>query len=281
MTQIDRQQVKSSLTAYIARFASQNKAAASLKGVSAATVTQILKENWELISDEMWRNVASQIDYTEHKWKAVETRCSKMFNQILNDAQTHSNVYAAIAEAGSGKTFTARDYASKHNRTYHLMCNEYWNKKLFMGEMLRLMGRDGGGATVGEMMAEIVSTLKKSERPLIILDEADKLSDQLLFFFITLYNHLEDSCGIVLCATDHLRKRIERGRRLNKRGYNEIYSRMGREFIEIKPNTKRDVAAVCTANGVDQQDDIAEISNRCDGDLRMVKKCVHAYLNQQ
>ncbi|MEG2319644.1 MAG: ATP-binding protein [Mucinivorans sp.] len=138
-----------------------------------------------------------------------------------------------------------------------------------------------GGGTVGEMMADTVTALKKSARPLIILDEADKLSDQLLFFFITLYNHLEDNCGIVLCATDHLRKRIERGLRLNKRGYSEIFSRLGREFVLIRTNTKGDIAAVCTANGVNEQVDINEIANKSDGDLRMVKKCIHAYLNQQ
>lgn len=280
MTIIDKQSVQTALRGYAERYESQNRAAASLNGVSAATVTQILKGNWEKISDEMWRNVASQIGRTDNQWQPAETRCSKIFGKILSDAQTHSNVYAAVAEAGSGKTFTARLYAENTERAYHLMCNEYWNKKLFMNELLRLMGRDGGGATVGEMMAEIVRTLKRSDHPLLILDEADKLSDQLLFFFITLYNQLEDNCGIVLCATDHLRKRIERGVRLNKRGYSEIFSRIGRDFIEIKPNTKRDIEAVCAANGVTDTEAIAQIINRSEGDLRMVKKGVHAYQNQ-
>ena len=44
----------------------------------------------------------------------------------------------------------------------------------------------------------------------MVLDEADKLSDQVLYFFISLYNKLEDRVGIILCATDYLEKRIKK-----------------------------------------------------------------------
>ena len=73
------------------------------------------------------------------------------------------------------------------------------------------MGKDHSGYTVGEMMGEVVRLLKTQETPLIILDEADKLADNVLYFFITLYNVLEDHAGIVMVATGHLEKRIKRG----------------------------------------------------------------------
>ena len=82
-------------------------------------------------------------------------------------------------------------------------------------------------------MSEVVTRLRSQSAPLLILDEADKLSDQVLFFFITIYNQLEDECGIVLQATNHLEKRLRRGIKLNKKGYNEIWSRMGRKCIPL------------------------------------------------
>lgn len=91
------------------------------------------------------------------------------------------------------------------------------------------------------MMAEAVRTLKIQDRPLLILDEADKLSDSVLYFFITLYNHLEDECGIVLCATNHLEKRIVRGIKLNRKGYSEIWSRLGRKCVPLKGVSAADV----------------------------------------
>lgn len=44
------------------------------------------------------------------------------------------------------------------------------------------MGVTYSGNTVADMMETIVDTLKRKEQPLIVLDEADKLSDQVLYF---------------------------------------------------------------------------------------------------
>ena len=82
------------------------------------------------------------------------------------------------------------------------------------------------------------------------MDEADKLSDQVLYFFITLYNQLEDHCGIVLLATDYLEKKIRKGLRLNRKGYKEIYSRIGRRFIPLRAVNLTDITGVCIANGI-------------------------------
>ena len=138
------------------------------------------------------------------------------------------------------------------------------------------MGRDASGLTVNEIMGEVVRQLKMQESPLIILDEADKLSDQVLYFFITLYNALEDHCGIVLAATDHLEKRLKKGLRLNKKGYNEIFSRIGRKCIELNEIGYADITQVCMANGITGRAEIKKIINGTEQDLRRVKRQIHA-----
>ncbi len=263
------------LREYCDRYDSQNKAAASLKGVSSATVSQMLNGNWELIKDEMWRNVASQIGYSGMGWSAVETQNFRDLSAMYADAQENSLVLAITGEAGSSKTFTARSYASGHRRVYLLCCNEFWNRKMFLAELLTVMGRDYSGYTVGEMMHEVVSELKKQDSPLLILDEADKLSDQVLYFFITIYNQLEDECGIVLQATNHLEKRLKRGIKLNKKGYNEIWSRVGRKCIELDGVSADDIASICVANGVSNEKLIDKIIDGSEGDLRRVKRRIH------
>ena len=134
------------------------------------------------------------------------------------------------------------------------------------------------GTTVSDMMDNIVDTLKRKEQPLIVLDEADKLSDQVLYFFISLYNQLEDQCGIMLTATSNLKARIERGLRLNRKGYAEIYSRIGRKFVELPLPNSEDVAAVCVANGVSDTKAINRVIDEADGDLRRVKRSVWAMM---
>jgi DNA transposition AAA+ family ATPase len=271
-----KQRITGRLSEYCERFGSQNKAANSIKDVSAATISQMLNNNWDLIKDEMWRNVASQIGYNESEWLPVETRDFKLLRALLSDAQNYSNVFAITGDAGTGKTFALRQFTEEHKRVYLLQCNEYWNRKMFMQELLTAMGGDHSGYTVGEMMSEVVKGLKTKEKPLVIMDEADKLSDQVLYFFITLYNHLEDHCGIVLCATKHLEKRIKRGIKLNKKGYTEIFSRIGRKFVELKGVGAADVTAICIANGIEAKVDIQAVMEDCEGDLRRVKRKIHA-----
>lgn len=276
MENLEKNKIKEKLSGYCDRLGSQNKAANSLSGVSSATISQLLNGNWDLITEQMWRNIATQIGYTTKEWIIVETRDFKLLTGVLSDAQENSLVLAVIGEAGSGKSMVSKTYAEANKNTFLLSCNEFWNRKLFMQELLQVMGKDSSGLTVGEMMSDIVRYLKIAETPLLIMDEADKLTDQVLYFFITLYNRLEDHAGIVMLATDHLEKRIKRGLRLNKKGYKEIYSRLGRRFISLKGASMTDITAVCIANGVSEKSDIKQIIEDSECDLRRVKRRVHA-----
>ena len=276
ITETQKQQISEKLRGYCDRYESQNKAAKSLNNVSSGTISQVLNGNWELISDEMFRNIASQVGYSDNEWVAVETRDFKTLTALMTDAQAFSNVFAVTGEAGTGKSFSLRQFAETNKRVYLLQCNEYWNRKMFLQELLSAIGRDSSGFTVGEMMGEVVRILKTQDSPLILMDEADKLSDQVLYFFITLYNQLEDQCGIILCATDHLAKRVKRGLKLNKKGYKEIFSRIGRRFIELHGVGSTDIAQVCMANGITERLKIKEIAEKSELDLRRVKRLIHA-----
>lgn len=276
VTTTEKQRITQKVSKHIERYDSQNAAANALKGISAATLSQVMNEKWEMISEEMWRKIDAQTGTAESQWQTVETRDFKLINHFLSDAQQNSNVFAIIGDAGTGKSYTLKHYAATHKRAYLLCCNEFWNRKYFLAELLSIMGRDSGGLTVAEMMQEVVRTLQKQDCPLIIMDESDKLTDQVLYFFITLYNTLEEQCGLVLCATDHLAKRLQRGLKLNKKGYKEIYSRIGRKPIELHGVGYTDVVQVCVANGIDNKATIKEIYNDCEEDLRRVKRKIHA-----
>lgn len=280
MNTSQKHKIQEQLRNYVAQYNSQNAASHSLKGVSSATISQILNDNWDLVSDEMWRKIEKQTATLPVDWVTVETRDFKLVTQILTDARDYSNVLAITGNAGSGKTVAIKQFTSTNRNAFVLHCSEFWNRKYFLSELLSQMGRDYSGLTVSEMMSESIKTLQKLEDPIIAMDEADKLPDQVLYFFITMYNQLEDQCGIVLIATDHLSKRINKGMKLNKKGYKEIYSRLGRKFIELQGVGVSDVAQVCIANGVEDKQSIQGIWRDCDGDLRRVKRLIHAYKMQ-
>jgi Cdc6-like AAA superfamily ATPase len=276
MNRIKKEQIINLLFEYCERYESQAKAAKSLKDVSGATINQMLNHNWEFISDSMWRNVATQIGYKENPWELVDTMDHISMTKVLDDAKANSLVMAICGAAGTGKSFTIKHFQASRKNAFALYCNEFWNKKTFLREILRSMGRNFEGLSMEELMHEVIHGLKTTENPILIFDEADKLSDSVLYNFISIYNQLEDDCGIILCATNHLEKSLKKGVELNKKGYNEIWSRIGRRCVNLKGVSAGDIVAICEANGVQDHNDIQAIIKDSEGDLRRVKRKIHA-----
>jgi hypothetical protein len=259
---------------YVATYDSQAKAAASIKDTSEATVIQILKGRFEGISDAMFRNIAKQVGWNERKSTLVETL---NFNTLLlyySIARDHGETFAVVARAGGGKSYTGKWYANnmKGKNVYYLECAEHWNKKYFLLELLEAMGKNAGGMNIYEMMKLVVSELRKQDKPLIIIDEVDKLADNTLLFFITLYNQLHGLCGIVWTSTDAIVKRVDKAVSKNKVGFNEIFSRIGRKFIELPGLNKSELKEICQANGITGEEDINRVLNTCEGDVRRINR---------
>ena len=275
-----KEEIVAQLRSYVERKGSQKKAANSLDGVSSATINKMLNgTDWESISEEMWRSVAQQTRTKSEGWQLADTSVHREMTMLLTRAQQDALVAGVIGAAGSGKTETCREYADEHRNVYHITCGEHWNRRTFVSKVLKAMGANVAGYTINDMMEEVVDALSRADNPLLILDEADKLSDQVLYFFITLYNQLEGRCGIVLCGTQYLKARIARGVRLGKKGFEEILSRLGRRFFELAEIGEEDVALVCVANGIESDAKIRKITKESESDLRRVKRSVWAAKN--
>lgn len=271
-----KQELVSRLEKQVAIKGSQKKAANSL-GISSATINKMLKGTWDDIAEPMWRKLASQLgSSSERTWNIAPTKAYRKMSFLLREAQQNSLTLAIVANAGTGKSEAVKQYAETHSNVYHLACAEFWRKKVFIQQLLKSLGESQQGGTIEELMDIAISTLSKKEKPLIVLDEADKLSDPVLYFFITLFNLLEGHCGLVMQSTNFLEKRIQRGVNLGKKGYEEIYSRLGRHFIRLDAIDEEDIALVCQANGVDNLATIRKIAKESDYDLRMVRRAVWA-----
>ena len=281
LTTKDKEQICARLKAYVDKYPSQNKAVGSLKSTSAGTVSNILNGKWENISEDMWRRIADQVGTVggdDAGWQIVETGAYQEITYALDDAQKYKNVTWVVGEAGSGKTTTAKMYASEHREVFYLQCSEDIYKGEFVREIARLVGIRGEGYTVRELWKAILDNLIQMDAPLLVFDEADKLTESVFHYFISLYNKLEDKCGVVFMSTDYIKKRIRNGLRWEKAGYKEFYSRIGRKYFELEDTTPNDVYAICTANGLCDRKDIDTVikdAEACDFDLRRVKKSIH------
>jgi DNA transposition AAA+ family ATPase len=279
LTLKEKDAIRDDLRAYCGRYRSQNKAAESLKGVSAGTVSTILNGKYETISDEMFRNIAAQVatGATATGWQIVETKAYRDIIYAMDDAQKWRNITWITGEAGCGKTTAAQIYAQEHGEVFYIRCDEDMKKSDFIRELARTVGLKTDGYGLRELWDLITRELVQMQSPLLVFDEADKLNDTLFHYFIDLYNRIEDKCGIIFLSTDYIKRRMDIGLRYNKKGYKELSSRIGK-FFDLDATTAHDVYSICAANGIADKSKISEVIRDAEArqfDLRRVKKSAH------
>ena len=208
----------------------------------------------------------------------MESSAYQEISYALDDAQHWRNVTWVVGEAGCGKTTTARIYTEEHKEVFYILCSEDMKKGDFVREIAHKVGIRTDGHNIREIWGLILDDIIQMEAPLLIFDEADKLTEPVFHYFVSLYNKLEDKSGIIFMSTDYIKKRIERGLRYRKPGYKEFFSRMGRKYFELEETSATDVYSICVANGLSDKKKIDEVirdAEPCDFDLRRVKKAIH------
>lgn len=279
LTNEQKNEIRDLLQEYVSRFPSQNRAANSLVGVSAGTMSTILNGRYETISDEMFVKIRAQISPNKAEdWTLCETMLYKELSTLLADAQQYQNVAWAVSPAGSGKSTTAADYAAKHENAFVISCSEDMKRGDFIRELARVIGVNVSDLSLRAALERVTKYLLTLDNPLLIFDEGDKLPDVVFYYFITIYNRLEGHCGIIFISTNYIKRRIECGLSYNKKGYDEIHSRICRKFIELTPANGYEVAAVARANGIDDDKTIKAVvkdAATCNFDMRRVRREIH------
>ena len=261
---------------YIKRFKSQNQAVNSLKGISAGTVSQMLNGKWENISEDMWLKLQAQIAQPTG-WKVCQTQAFLDVMTFLSFAKKESSVVWVTGPAGIGKTTAARIFANDRKNVFVLPCSEDMHKADFVRELAAKIGVNTNGLTVRETLQSIIKQLVTLESPLLVFDEGDELTDSVLYYYVSLYNALEDKCGMVFLSTPYMEKRVRAGVQKGKKGYDELDSRISRRFVPLSSVNKVEIEAICRANGLEDDAAIKAVqyeASGCGNDLRRVKESV-------
>ena len=215
----EKQTVQTQLQAYVSKYPSQNKAVNSL-GLSTGTVSAILNGKFDNISDEMFLRIRSLVSpINPEEWAVCETTAYRELSVLLSDMRRGD----------------------------------------FIREMARVIGLKLAQTSLREKLQAVTDALRVLDRPLLVFDEGDKLMDTVFYYFISIYNALEGRCGIIFLSTEYIKRRMSIGLEYDKKGYDEIYSRIGRRFIDLTPATRHEVTAVCRANGLIADSAIAEV----------------------
>ena len=263
----------------LALISSQNKIAVKAD-VSSATISHIIgRKKWETINDDLWRKIKVKLR-VELDWNTAETTNFKKMHDLVFMAKNKSMSIGFSYDAGAGKSHLYKLFERNNANVIYVECKTYWTKKTYAKALLTACGLDNEG-TLDELLEKLENRLAELDKPLVIIDQMDKLKDPSMDLFIDFYNDFVGHCGFVLSGVQAFERRMKRGVKNKKSGYEEIWSRIGKKFIPLEIVSLKDVSAICTANGVDDVELIEHIYKNCEGDLRRVKRDVEKYFLMQ
>jgi len=273
MTNEQKKQVRDALVRYAANFETQTSAALSLEGISPSTISQIKNDNWELLSDRLWSDVARQVGFYCADWQPADTSVNLLLRILFSDAQHYAMTYGIAIGGGLGKTFSAIRYVRENENAYYLACNGEFNRKSFICALTRVLGFEAKGG-VPAIMQQVTDFMVEKEEAILILDDAHKLKDRVLHLIVLLANSFAGKTGIIILGCEELRTRIIEGVRLKKVGFDDIFKSIGRRFITLGNLGPKDVELVCKANGVHDEDVISYIEEASAGNLHSTTELI-------
>lgn len=244
-------------------------------GISNATVSKMISGQWGNISDAMWRRVQAILKI-DINWNTGDTTNYTSLIELLQAAQERHLTIGISFNAGVGKSHAYVDYERYNRNVIHIECANFWRTRSYVQNLLKACGIVPEG-TVEEMIERFIDHIMGLENPIVIIDQMDKLKEGPFDLFMDMYNYLFRCCAFVVSGVPALKKRILRGAKNDKIGYREVLSRLHGNFLQLSIPDLDDVRAVCVANGLTDEDEIARISNLSEGDLRVVRKEVSKY----
>ena len=223
------------LKTYIEKLINRGSSATELArkcGISDTAMSQFRSGKYGANEDSIAEKIASGLNYYENAWNVVESVTSYQQVRTAFVAAKRNHKWMCISSrSGSGKTQSLIDLynMSTDNSVIYLKCRK-WTARKFLTKLATCMGET------------------------VTLDDAGKLAHSALCTLIPLYDDTLHRLGAIVAGTETLERNIKRyvGR---VEGYDEIDGRFCRNYIALLGATKKDVKAICAANGINDTEE--------------------------
>lgn len=216
-----------------------NKAHASSLGLSAAQFSRILNGDIDkVLSDDRWGQIANKynvpIEQHAFTWHTAYTQVYHHIYKQLEACQDESisSMFCDIADIG--KSFTAKDYVSRHRNAILVDCSQNKSRTQLIRAIAREFGIDWQGSP-RTVKKDLVQYMRAMTKPLVILDEFGDLDYPAYLEVKSLWNATEWRCGWYMMGADGLQAKFDRSRELKKVGFAELFSRLGSRYQRVTP----------------------------------------------
>lgn len=233
---------------------SKNKLATKI-GIAPAVLTFVEQQQHDNLSVEMLLKI---INYFKPAgdFEIIGTSNFNSIQGICQKSQAHSMMNAIIGYTGAGKTTALYDYYRNGRNVYYLECKNSMNRRQFLHALLAETGINYMGS-VYDMVREITEVLNSQQKPLVIIDEAGKVSTNVLLDLHDIRNSTMHNAGILLAGCEYFQRDMQKWVTKEKPGYPEFHSRITNWNVLNKP-TKSEITAICNGNGLNDQETIKE-----------------------
>lgn len=236
-----------------------SKASFAVKcGVSNATLTALEKEKWADLSKGMLLNIWHFVnrDKVGDLYQSVDFIST--FN-ACDKARKHRFMIGITADTGMGKTTALRTYARQRN-VFYVSYDKTMNAVQFFISLLRELSIPFYG-TLNDMMEHASDELNRLESPLLIIDEAGKLTHSMILYLQVLRDRTCSNCGIVLAGMPYFRINLQKYASREKEGYAEFLRRIN-IWGSFEGLNSKEVEEICSIHGITNKEKVNDLKRR-------------------
>ncbi len=156
------------------------------------------------------------VKVSEGEEMIILTKDFAAVHQACNKARKNHLMIGITCDTGTGKT-TALEVYSRQKHVFYVVYDKTMKAKQVFIQLLREMGIafEGGIHDMVNMAADEINTLSK---PVIIIDEAGKLTHNMILYLHVLRDKTIKNCGIVLAGMPYFHANILKNANKQKEG---------------------------------------------------------------
>ena len=227
-------------------------------GVSSATLSNIENERWEKVSEAMCKKIWSQLK-KESTGNLYNTIDFESVCKLCESAQKHHLMIGLIGDTGTGKTTSLTAY-SKNRNVYRITFEKSMNPKQFFITVLKEMGVDFEGG-VNAMINRLSEELNSKQSPLVIIDEAGKITHTIMLYLHDLREKTKNNCWYVLAGMPYFKTNLQKFSNKTKEGYSEFYRRINL-WHTLEGLNSEETEYICRTHGINDPVRLRELSRK-------------------
>jgi hypothetical protein len=192
-------------------------------GVGSNIIADIIEERFDDVTIGHLKKVQSIVN-TQPMSGLYKTSDCQAFMNAADTAMKHKLMIGITGNTGAGKSYMANALARKDEVLYY-NCHLKKSAKTFFENLLINMRQPCNG-NVSDLIDRVAREINYMDSPLLIVDEACKMSPEIRSAVHTLRDRTLSKCGILLIGMPALKNDLIAGKEKGKLGFAELYRRV-------------------------------------------------------